>query len=243
MLAKIKNIAIYLVLFFVGALIGFWLFDHVAMPIVIGSGKAYPVPNLIGMTSEAAEHEVLSKGFRFKITREEFSTSVPANRVLTQIPKATSLAKKNRTIRVVVSKGGIKAVVPDVSGKLLRQAQIALEASRLLVGEIEGRFSDSVKTGVVISTVPEPGDTLPAETAIKIIVSKGSETATVTVPNLVGMQSDEACKTLHALGLKCAKIKRRIPTIAEGEVFKQEPAPGIEVYRGNAVRIMVNELE
>ncbi|MCD6417593.1 PASTA domain-containing protein [bacterium] len=229
-------------IFSIGAVLGLIFFDRVAMPIVIGSGKAYPIPNLVGMTSEDARELALSQGFRFKISRQEFSSEVPANRVLSQIPKAQSLAKKRRTIRVVVSKGGIKAVVPDVRKRLLRQAKIAVEDARLVVGEVENQYSDSIPSGMVIDIIPSPGETLSAGASVKLIVSMGAESGLVTVPNLVGMQGDEACKTLHQIGLKCIPVKRRIPTITDGEVFKQDPPPGTALYRGNGVKIMVNNL-
>lgn len=240
---KAKNIAIYILLLIVGAFCGFWIFDRIAMPAVIGSGEAYPIPNLVGMTADAAEQRAISDGFRFKVVRYEFSTTVPANRVLSQIPNAQSLAKKGRQIRVIVSKGGIKAIVPDVSKELLRQAQIEIEQARLVVDTVYEQFSDSVEAGRVIAISPPAGETLAAGDGVKLVVSLGSEKGIVTVPNLVGMQSADACKILHQLRLKCLQIKRRIPTIANGEVFKQEPAPGTKVYRGNAVRIMVNQLE
>jgi len=243
MMQKIKNAAIYAVIFLTCAFIGFLIFDRVAMPAMIGSGKAFPVPNLVGMTVEMAQREALANDFRFKIAGEEFSTIVPENRVLHQIPKAASPAKKNRTIRVVVSKGGLKTIVPDLKGVPLRQAQIELEKCGLIVADVEEQFSDSINQGTIIGTIPIPGETLSAGASVKIIVSKGSEMGIVLVPNLVGMQAVEACKTLHALGLKCAQVQRRIPTIANGEVFKQEPLPGTKVYRGNAVRIMVNYME
>ncbi len=242
-LNKLKNIFVYLAIFAAGVFFGLLFFDRVAMPIVIGSGKAYSIPSLVGMTSEEARKTAISQGFKFKISSEEFSTTVPANRVLTQIPKTKSLAKKGRTIRVVVSKGGIKTIVPNVHKKLLRQAKIAIEDAKLVVGEVENQYSDSIPSDMVIDVIPASGETLAAGTSVKIIVSSGSEGSSITVPNLAGMQGDEACKTLNQLGLKCIPLKRRIPTIANGEVFKQDPPPGTKLYRGNGVRIMVNNLE
>ena len=233
MMPKIKNIALYSLFIFAGALIGFWAFDRVAMTMVVGSGKAFPIPNLVGMNIEDAEREATSNGFRFKIIKEEFSTTIPENRVLSQIPKAASLAQKERMIRVAVSKGGIKVVVPNIVGQILRQAEIAIEEAGLLIGQVDQQFCDSIIGGKVISTTPAAGETIAAGTKLDLVVSMGSETAIVYVPNLVGMQSNEACKTLNSIGLKCAIVKRRIPTIANGEVFKQEPAPGTQLYRGN----------
>ena len=213
------------------------------MPAVVGSGKAYPIPDLVGMDVDEAKQFARERGFRFKVVREEFSSTVPANKIVNQIPRSGTLAKKGRTIRVVVSKGGLKAVVPDVVGKLYRQAEIALEDARLVVGEVESVFCDSVRQGFVISVSPPPGETLAAGDKVKLVISKGSQTGTVAVPNLVGMKVDDAIKTLDNIGLKVKIVPRRIPTIQDSMVFKQEPQPGTLLYRGNVVAIMVNYLE
>jgi len=243
MWAKPKNILLYILCILIGALIGFVVFDRILMPVIIGSGKAYPIPNLVGLTADDAHKQADSEKFDFKIIREEFSTTVPEKRVLTQIPKSGSLAKKGRTIRVVISKGGIKTIVPDIIDKLLRQAKIAIEDAGLQVNDIEEIFCDTIVIGRIISIEPAVGETLAAGTGVKLLVSKGAETGIVEVPNLVGMQAHEACKTLNEIGLKCIEVKRRIPTITDGEVFKQDPMPGVKLYRGNAIRIMVNWLD
>ncbi len=243
MWGKVRNGLVYIALFSGGLLLGFWVFDRIAMPAIIGSGRAYPIPNLVGMTTENAENLAKLNGFRFKISRQEFSTLMPAGRIISQIPKAKSLAKKGRTIRVIVSKGSAITVVPDVCGKLLRQAQIAIEDAKLTVGNIERKYCDSITNGCVISVEPEPGETVAVGTSVNILVSLGKESGIVVVPNLVGMQADDACKTLSSSGLKCKIVKRRIPTIENGEVFKQDPMPGTKVYRGNVVLLMVNQLD
>ncbi|RKZ32247.1 hypothetical protein DRQ33_06225 [bacterium] len=240
---RIKNIGIYLIIFIAGGFLGFAAFDRIIMPTIIGSGKAYPIPNIVGVSRESAERILDSLGFKMKVVREEFSTTIPENMIVNQIPHAGTYAKKNRTIRVVLSKGGLKAVVPDVTGKLMRQGIISIEDSRLVVAEVESVYSDSIQTGFIISVEPAPGETLSAGEGVKIIVSKGAETGTVAVPNLVGMKLEDAINTLERIGLKSNKVKRRIPTLEDSIVFKQEPQPGTLLYRGNSVTILVNYLQ
>ncbi len=241
--ADVKNALVYLAFALAGLVVGLWAFDRVLMPVVIGSGKAYPIPNLVGLPAEEAQRRAEEKGFRFKVVKEEYSLVVPAGMVMSQIPKAQSFAKKGRTIRVVVSKGGMVVEVPDVVGFLRRQAQIKLEGAGLKVGEVVEVYCDSVGVGRVAATDPAAGETVAVGTSVKLTISKGPESGIVEVPNLVGMKSDDACATLAQLGLKCVKVLRRIPTIADGEVFKQNPPPGTRLYRGNSVKIMVNKLE
>lgn len=240
---KITNASIYLSLFILGGLAGFAFFDSILMPAIIGSGKAFPIPNVVGLTAEDGKHLAEENGFRFKIVRDEFSTTILPNRIMSQIPKAGSFAKKGRTIRVVISKGIMQTIVPNVVGLQLRQAQMDIEAAKLLVDSIEQQYNDTIEAGRILAISPEVGETVAIGTRVVLIVSGGRESAMIAVPNLVGMNYSDACKILSSLGLRCMVVMRKIPTISSGEVFKQEPAPGTMLYRGNGVSIMVNEPE
>ena len=61
-------------------------------------------------------------------------------------------------------------------------------------------YSDSVKSGSVISASPDSGTELHWGDSVKLTVSKGPETA--DVPNLVGKSKSDAIKTLESLGFE-----------------------------------------
>ncbi len=241
--SRIMNLSLYLALFILGGFAGFTFFDLIFMPAIIGSGKAFPIPNVVGLTVEDGRHFAEQNGFRFKIVRDEFSTTIPPNHIMSQIPKAGSFAKKGRIIRVVVSKGMMQSIVPNVVGLQLRQAQMDIEAAKLIVDSIEQQYNDTIEAGRVLAISPEAGETVAIGTRVILVVSSGRENAMIAVPNLVGMNYSDACKVLASLGLRCIVVMRKIPTISSGEVFKQEPAPGTMLYRGKGVSIMVNEPE
>ena len=233
----------YICLFVGGGFIGLFLFDKAVMPLVVGSGKAYPVPNVVGLNVDEAQTLVEEQGFNFKIIREQFSAELPAGTIIKQIPKGGSPAKKGRTIRVIVSKGGMIAVVPDVRGILLRQAKLKLEAVGLVPGDVIEQYCDTVDRGFVIRTIPEPGETLSQGDTVSLMVSRGSATQLITVPNVVGMKFEQARKTLQSVGLKAIIVVRVIPAISPGEVYRQVPPAGTKVYIGSGVKIVVNKWE
>lgn len=64
-------------------------------------------------------------------------------------------------------------VVPKVKGKKLRPARRAITQAHCSVGRVRRAFSSKVKEGRVISQKPHPGTELPANSKVKLKVSKG----------------------------------------------------------------------
>ena len=82
------------------ALVFFVFFvDKLLMPIFAGEfSSTGPVPNLEGMTQEAAESALTEAGFKFEWVEEgRYSSQVPAGMVLVQMPAAGRTAKLGRT--------------------------------------------------------------------------------------------------------------------------------------------------
>ncbi|HEX9259569.1 MAG TPA: PASTA domain-containing protein, partial [Acidimicrobiales bacterium] len=104
-----------------------------------------------------------------------------------QIPKGTQ-------VDAVVSLGPAPRSVPNVVGKTYDQAKAELEALGLVAARQPDAFSDTVKTGLVISTDPTPGKQVARGATVNIVVSKGPDL--VTVPQVVGQTQEAATATL-----------------------------------------------
>ncbi len=233
----------YCLIFIGGAFFGLFTFNKVLMPIVVGRGRTTEIPDILGMTSVNADILLKYKSFNLRIIREEFSPDVPEGLIVKQIPKGGTLAKKGRTVRVIISKGGQVSVVPNISGLLLRQATIKIEQVGLTIGKIVEILCDTIDRGFIISTSPAQGETISQDETVNIVVSKGSSQQLIRVPNLVGMQLSNAFNALHSRGLIGIVVYRKVPTISPNEVFKQTPVPGTKVTIGACIRLIVNKEE
>ncbi|GAB4278834.1 MAG: hypothetical protein Kow0056_11520 [Coriobacteriia bacterium] len=67
------------------------------------------------------------------------------------------------------------------------------------------------------------------------------EVAVATVPNVVGLQSDEAAKALEDAGFEVKSITTYDAYVAEGQVMSQSPEAGTEAAPGITVTIEVAE--
>nr|WP_255719987.1 Stk1 family PASTA domain-containing Ser/Thr kinase [Brachybacterium sp. ACRRE] len=125
--------------------------------------------------------------------------------------------------------------VPQVVGMSEAQAKSALEGESL-TGKFEKKASSDVAEGEVISTDPEGGTEVDEQSTVNVAVSSGPEQ--VEVPDLSGMDRDEATKKLDDLGLG---IEIGDPQDAAGKkagtVVGQDPSAGSNAEAGDTITV------
>ncbi|WP_335985742.1 Stk1 family PASTA domain-containing Ser/Thr kinase [Glycomyces sp. MUSA5-2] len=197
--------------------------------VVVSLGpERYSVPDLAGQSEDDARSALAA--FDAEVTVEhEYSTDVEKDAVTRTDPPAGEEVKSGTPVTVYVSDGIPPLNVPDVVGLAQADATTALEAEGLVVGAVSQRHSDTIPEGSVIEQSPGadapagPGD------AVDLVVSSGPEP--VEVPDVVGMDVEEAKDTLEALGftVKTAQIW------FTGTVFEQSLDPGSEHPKGSEI--------
>ena len=135
---------------------------------------------------------------------------------------------------------GEEITIPDVSGMSEEEAKETLIAKGFKKANIsvEQKQSDSVDTGLVISTTPEADAKAAEDTKITIYVSTGA--GKVTVPNLVGKSQEEAESALSEAGLNGSASEEYSDTEA-GKVISQEIDSGEKVDKGTTVSYVVSK--
>jgi serine/threonine-protein kinase len=116
------------------------------------------------------------------------------------------------------------AVVPNVAGQVVSEAEAAIEAARVAGDEpvawdvqTKDEFSDGVDAGVVIRTEPAGGTDLDDESVLTLIVSKGPEP--VPVPSLVDIDEATARARIEEAELTVGTVTPEFSeTIAAGLV-------------------------
>lgn len=117
--------------------------------------------------------------------------------------------------------------VPDVTGKTLEVAKSELEAQGLVVGTVSESASDSVESGMVISTDPKAGTSRKSGATVAITVSTG--VSGIALEDYVG-QDYETVKDELMLeyGIDESRIvKKEVSTsdYTEGTIIDQTPSP------------------
>ena len=129
--------------------------------------------------------------------------------------------------------------MPDLSGKTAPQATELVTKARFTAPQISEDYSDTVPQGTVISQDPAPGTTIPHNTVVKAVISKGREP--VTVPHLVGKTRDEANALLAQSGLSSNISEDYSDTVAKGLVISQNTKGGSTVYRHDEISFVVSK--
>ena len=233
----IKGIGIVIMV----VVLSFFFFDRVFMPLVVRLGREAEVPDLQGLTLEDAGSILKGRGLGLRVIREEYALNYLPGTVISQIPGPESRVKKGRRIRVVLSRGGEKATVPELKGMTYRQAELALEARGLKIGEPAYMSSDTLPEGEVVTTFPSAGTTVPLGMEIRVLVNQTDTLEIIKVPRFKGENINEVSGEIKKIGLKLGRIRYKIKNhLLPGTVLNQIPKEGAEVKRGSIVELEVS---
>jgi len=173
--------------------------------VVIGStwwvtlGRYTDTPTLINMTNDQAVLYARQHNFELITADGQYSETIPKDTVVSQKPGPQERIVSGGTITITLSLGQERFPVPDLTGVEVAAAKTELAQAKLQYKEGPGQYSDTVPEGSVISTSPGKGEELKRGGTVTVVVSKGR--APIQVPNLVGMNVNDARNQLQSLGL------------------------------------------
>jgi len=209
--------------------LGFWLASQ-ALTTYLYVPEVH-VPALVGKTSEEAILLVQRATVTLESVERGFHSSAPEGQIFWQDPPPGKRVKRGRPIRILVSFGAHKVVVPDLSGRPLHMAQVTLEAASLRVDSMTEEYDDVIKKRSVIRQVPAAGALLQVDSPITLVISRGPKP--VEMPTLVGRSLDDIRVLLEKFGLAVAQVTRAASSDANiGIVLAQAPLPGTMVPPG-----------
>jgi len=131
------------------------------------------VPDIVGMSAQAAQEYVESRGLGYRETHHRPSDTVAPGSVSSQDPPAGSEVAAESVIKVVLSDGSSHVMVPEVTQMSVAQARHNLEAAGLASGVVREDYHDTVPADYVASTLPAAGASVASGTAVDLVVSLG----------------------------------------------------------------------
>ena len=203
--------------------------------------KEVEIPKVVGLLKEQAKEKVESAKLVFEY-EEEYNKDVEAGYVISQDPVYREIynkVKEGSTVKVKVSKGKEKAIVPKVTGLKEDEALKAIEQAKLKA-EVEEEENKKVEAGYVISQETDANTEVFAGDTLKIHVSKGAKQATVT--SVIGKKEEDAKKELEALGFKVTVVTGEDNSKENGAVIKQSIDAGKKVDADSEITITVNQI-
>lgn len=203
------------------------------------AGERVKVPDLSKKTEDEAKAAL--KELRLGVNVQTgTSDDVPEGQVYDQSPAAGTKVDVHTQVTINISSGKEKFSLDDVTGMQYQQAQAQLENDGLVVS-LEFDYSDSVGSDKVISTSPKAGSQVAKGDTITITASKGKETKTTIVPNLLGQNIDDAIQMIKDAGLTYnGKSSDYSDSYSENQVMDQSISAGKTVDEGTTISLTVS---
>jgi len=233
-----KNVVTYASVVIVSFLFGFATFYFV-MPVIVRHSKTIEVPYLKHMSLEKAKSFLSTLDLKYEVADSVYSSEVAEGFIINSEPPAKEDVKVGSIIKLVVSRGAKKVAIPDIVGLTKKAAVDSLDnygiTNRVFINyPVKKKSLD----GKVVKTKPAIEDSIASGGMITIFI--GTEKRQVfLMPNLIGMNLDEAQREILGYELVLTEVKR-----TQGEpdiVIQQFPAPSVEVTFGDNVRLVVGE--
>lgn len=129
----------------------------------------YEVPNFIGIDYELAKKELGSSKISLRPMGETFS-SLPFGAIAIQDPIAGSIVKRNRNIKVWISKAPQMIFIPDLIDMNILDAISIAKQQGLKIGKIT-KIESNYGINKVIATSLRTGEPVPKGETISFLVS------------------------------------------------------------------------
>ena len=206
--------------------------------------KEVNLPSVVGLTSEEAQKQIEEAKLKYEVDKEEYNKDVEEGHIISQDPAYSEKyhsVRQGSTVKVVISKGTEKAIVPKVTGMSQDDAIKALEDANLKA-EVVSETSKKVQEGYVISQEVDESTEVAAGDTIKIHVSSGTGIKQITMASVIGKTEEQAKSELEGLGFKVSIGYEENTSKDNGIVLKQSLETGKVVDEGTTVTLTVNKL-
>ena len=203
--------------------------------------KTAVVPSLKGMTQAAAEATLTAKGFQ--VSPQSQADNAAKGIVIDQNPASGTEANVGSVITITVSAGpGNKVIPPNLTGMSYADATAALSAAGFQNVKQGAQQVDDTQwaQGLVASTSPAAGTTIPATQTVYLNLSSGQ----VTVPdNLVGQTSSAAFTALGQAHLVPAVKFTNVSSAANDGIVQRVQDAGEKVAVNSSVDVYIGRYQ
>ncbi|GAA1747472.1 Stk1 family PASTA domain-containing Ser/Thr kinase [Streptomonospora arabica] len=198
-------------------------------------GRYEPVPEVVGMHESGARAVLGDIPVQIETSDKRVYSEESAGSVAKLEPAVGERILPGDTVKLFLSKGPQTVEMPDLVGQSAGDARAALEDQGFAEVVEQETESQDQPAGTVISTDPEAGTDADREEPVTLSVSAGFE-----VPQVEGMQQDQAETALQDAGLQVSVTEEPSEDVPEGEVVSQDPPGGETVSSGDTVTITVS---
>ena len=207
--------------------------------VLVGPGSRIVVPSIVGASVDEANAALTPLGLRSEVVEKRFDEDIAAGKILESDPSGGGKIDAGGSVKLVISKGQERYVIPVLTGLTPEVAVKTLTTQPLKSAGIVEEFNSTIPKGLVISTNPSNGQKVKRDTPVTILVSKGIEEVALT--NYVGQSGDQAQNELTDAGFNVESSFAYSETIAAGAVISQTPSGIVSAPKGTTITLVVSK--
>jgi len=206
---------------------------------LVGPGSRVVVPSVVGGTYEEAVSTLTPLGLTTVILEKRFDEDIAKGAIIETDPPGGGRVSSGGQVKLIVSKGPERYIIPSVTGLTPEAATTALEKFPLIVGANTEVFNTEIPKGFVISTSPASGTQVKRDTPVALVISKGVET--VALASYSGKSGEQALNELNDLGFNVESTYTFNEKVLSGVVISQSPT-GVDVApKGSTVSLVISK--
>jgi len=214
---------------------------YLTLTFIIKSEDTVIVPDLVGKDVVSALELLTDLQLNTKVSGSEYSRQFPKNHVVFQEPEPGSEIKKDRDVRIIISKGPQNILMPNLTTLSEQQARMIIEENGLTGGHLSHTYNSSVEDDHVITQVPAAGTMITRGAKVDMLVSLGPQPVKYLMPDLSELSLDQAVFLIEKANLKVGDIRSQFDIKKDrNAVLSQEPPPGYPVMESGPVQLVIN---
>jgi eukaryotic-like serine/threonine-protein kinase len=227
-----------------GLIILLMITDIFVMPIFTRQGSETEVPNIIDLSSQAAEARLKEAKLGVVMGGEEYDPNRPKGTVIGQVPESGAKVKTGRRVTLTLSKGTASAQVPTLEGFSLREARMRLEKEGLRAGAITWFNDESRPDGVIVGSIPPSGTVMKLNAEVQLIVNRVENEMMVKVPRFVGLDLSNARQLAEENYLLIGDINYSVnENLLPETVMSQSIQSGQDVKKWSVINLTISSTE
>jgi serine/threonine-protein kinase len=197
------------------------------------------VPALVGRTVGEATSTLAQLDMALRVDENQRPDDrIEAGRVMQQEPAAGVTSRRQRTVRVWVSSGPRRTVVPALVGQSERAAHMRLQQDGVTISSVSEFRSAEYPADVVVAQNPAASSRAPE---VSILLNRGEQGAAYVMPDVIGVDGERAAEALRRQGFRVSIVGTQpYPGVPAGTVVRQQPASGFCVAASDSISLEVS---
>ncbi|HJU97853.1 MAG TPA: Stk1 family PASTA domain-containing Ser/Thr kinase [Jiangellaceae bacterium] len=198
------------------------------------------VPDIVGSTLAEAQALIEGRGLVMGTPVEQPTTNEDEiGIVLSQDPAFNTTVEPGSTVTPTVGVEPEPVTVPaNLVGMTQEEAEAAIVAAGLTVGEVTPDEGSDEEPGTVTAADPASGEQVPPGTAVNLTVARAPEQ--IAVPSVIGRSLEDARAAIEDAGLVLGNVESRESDRPQNEVLETDPSGGTMVDQGSTVNVAIS---